>query len=300
MLSITRTWYEREFELAVRKKRGEEFQDFFATIMTLAYQGDFVRVRPWGREGDRKNDGYLISTKELFQVYAPTELEVAVTIRKIREDFAGAVQHWDAHLTKWTLVHNSLDGVPPAVLAVFLELRQQHPSRQIGQFTPYDLRTIVFTLGAADIALVLGPPLESLPPSQITFDEIRVVLENVARVFPVATESVGTVDYGKLDANGLNPESRQIILWGYGAASRVAQFLDTYTFDPELGQKVAATLRAEYLRLKATGSGPNEIFAELLSFVSYHRGESPTAAIAVLAHFFQTCDIFEAAPTFTS
>ena len=267
--------------------------------MALTHGNDFVRVRPWGREGDRKNDGYLISAKELFQVYAPTELAVAVTIRKIREDFAGAIHHWDAHLTKWSFVHNGWDGIPPEVLAVFLELRAKNPQKQIEQFTPLDLRRKVFGLEAADIALVLGPPLEAVQPSRISFDEIKVVLEHIATVLPNDTEPVGEVDYGKLDANGLNRESRQVILWGYGAASRVADFLAMYTSDPELGQKVAATLRAEYLHLKATGVGPNEIFTDLLSFVSKHRNGPPAASIAVLAHFFQTCDIFEAAPIST-
>ncbi|GAB3840982.1 ABC-three component system protein [Hymenobacter jeollabukensis] len=297
MHPTTRAWYEREFELLIRKKRGEEFQDFFAKIMELTHRSDFVRVLPWGREGDRKNDGYIISKKEIYQVYAPAEIEAAVTIRKVREDFAGAIRHWDEYVSKWFLVHNGLEGLPAPVLSVFLELRTANPARHIEQLTHHDLRRLTFALDREDIALVLGPPFEAPPPSRITFDEIRITLEHVANTLPEATATVGEVDYGKLEANGLSTENRQLILWGYNATTRVAKFLEEYTADPELGQKVAATLRAEYQRLKARRISSDEIFEELLSFISAHRKHSPAAPIAVLAHFFQSCDIFEAAPT---
>ncbi|MDO7873099.1 hypothetical protein Q5H93_00020 [Hymenobacter sp. ASUV-10] len=298
MHSSTRAYYELMFRNLIHEKRGDEFQDFFSDIMQLAHGGDFVRVRPWGRTGDRKNDGYIISTKELFQVYAPAEMQAAETVRKIREDFAGAVHHWNEHFTKWTFVHNAWKGVPPHVLDVFLELEQSHAGKQLVQFTPYDLREIVFSLRDEDIALVLGPAFVAPAPSQINIDEIRVTLEQVARILPEVTEPISEVDYGKLDANGLSKGNRRLILWGYSATERIARFLANYAFDPELGQKVAATLRAEYLWLKASRMDPDEIFAALLEFVSAHRKHSPDVSIAVLAHFFQTCDIFEAAHTF--
>ena len=47
------------FELRYLKARADEFQDFFASIMEKRYPSDFMKVRPWGNVGDRKNDGYL-------------------------------------------------------------------------------------------------------------------------------------------------------------------------------------------------------------------------------------------------
>ena len=57
------------------------------------YSGDFQRVRPWGRAGDRKNDGWLPSKRILFQVYAPNEMAASEAINKIEEDFHGALNH---------------------------------------------------------------------------------------------------------------------------------------------------------------------------------------------------------------
>ena len=61
--------YEKLFEVAFLRRKGDAFQDFFADIMERCYPGDFMRTRPWGKIGDRKNDGYLKSKRRLFQVY---------------------------------------------------------------------------------------------------------------------------------------------------------------------------------------------------------------------------------------
>ena len=84
--------------------------------MELRYSGDFVRVRPWGNVGDRKNDGYLRSRRMLFQAYAPLVTRLRTLITKINEDFAGALPYWKEHFDEWILVHNHKDGVPADVL----------------------------------------------------------------------------------------------------------------------------------------------------------------------------------------
>jgi hypothetical protein len=62
--------------------------------MSKAYPGDFIPCRPWGNVGDRKNDGYLKSERILFQVYAPNEMKMAETVKKIEEDFTEALPYW--------------------------------------------------------------------------------------------------------------------------------------------------------------------------------------------------------------
>jgi len=58
----SRAFYELVFENKFLRLRASAFQDFFADLMEKGYPGgDFIRVRPWGRQGDRKNDGYLRS-----------------------------------------------------------------------------------------------------------------------------------------------------------------------------------------------------------------------------------------------
>src|SRR5580704_1274230 len=96
------------FRLRFVESTGDSFQDLFSTIMEMRFPADFVRVRPWGNVGDRKNDGYLRSRRQLFQCYAPREMARAKCLNKISEDFAGALPHWRAHFDQWIFTHNDI------------------------------------------------------------------------------------------------------------------------------------------------------------------------------------------------
>jgi len=55
--------YEKDFRIAFLEARGDDFQRLFETLMAKAQAGDFMACRPSGNVGDRKNDGYLVSTR---------------------------------------------------------------------------------------------------------------------------------------------------------------------------------------------------------------------------------------------
>src|SRR5579864_3399995 len=119
-----REWYELKFSLEFRSKHGTEFQDFFSSIMEHGYPADFQRVKPYGKQGDKKCDGYHQSVKRVYQVYAPEKMNSAETNAKIDEDYAGALEHWKENLDTWVFVHNQWRGVPPDVLKKLLALHK--------------------------------------------------------------------------------------------------------------------------------------------------------------------------------
>ena len=116
MEELTRAYYEAVLRLRYVQSNGDAFQDFFSTIMEMRYPGDFVRVRPWGNLGDRKNDGYLASKRQLFQCYAPREMDIATCKTKITEDFAGAFPYWKDHFDQWFFAHNDTHGLAADIL----------------------------------------------------------------------------------------------------------------------------------------------------------------------------------------
>lgn len=87
MDGVSRAYYEVCFERDYLKMTEKTFQDFFSELMEKRFPSDFQRVMPWGKVGDRKNDGYLKSKRMLFQVYAPKEMSARKAIAKIEEDF---------------------------------------------------------------------------------------------------------------------------------------------------------------------------------------------------------------------
>lgn len=51
------------FKLLMYENDGKNFQSIFEEIMKKRYRDDFIKVKPYGNVGDKKNDGYLINSK---------------------------------------------------------------------------------------------------------------------------------------------------------------------------------------------------------------------------------------------
>lgn len=281
------------FKVRVYEGTGEAYQDLFSLIMELNHPGDFVRIRPWGNVGDKKNDGYHRSQRHLYQVYAPNELSAKDAIDKINTDFHGALPHWQEHFDKWSFAHNSFRGLGPDVELTLLDIERNHPHITISHLGPVELRTKLFSLQDQDIYLVLGPP-PAIQPNQITFEEISNALAALDLSSYDATAPVVEVPADKLDINRFDDNTRALVRFGSRLSPRVTAFLTSNLLDPELGSRIAFALRYEYSRLKQSGEEPNNIYRKLFEFVNKHQASSETASYAILSYFFERCDIFEA------
>ncbi|UPL51266.1 ABC-three component system protein [Hymenobacter sublimis] len=289
----TREMYEMRFKLRVYESKGDVYQSLFSDVMQRAHPEDFMKTRPWGNLGDKKNDGFLKSERHLYQVYAPNEMTAAQAIKKIEEDFLGALPHWGSDFDKWSFVHNAFDGLGPHIQQTILALEKQHHPIKLTPFSPIDLSKKLFSLDEDDIMAVLGLPYKPTRPSQITFEEIKHVLEQLAHSLPEQPAHIQEVPPGKLNANSLSSNSRNLVRMGMGLAPRVGDFFGTHRFDPELGNRVAQVLREEYIRLKGSRIGPDAIYSALFNLIRQHQHSSEAAALAILAYFFERCDIFE-------
>ena len=79
------------FRIAFLQKRGVEFQDWVARLLGFALGHEFEAVRPYGPSGDLKCDGFWVTTKTVFQCYAPDQMQDSALIKKITTDFDGAL-----------------------------------------------------------------------------------------------------------------------------------------------------------------------------------------------------------------
>lgn len=292
---ITRSHYEVCFERDFLKLKGEAFQDYFATVMEKRYPGDFIRTRPWGNTGDRKNDGYVKSLRTLFQVYAPNELSAADAIKKIDEDFNEAIPHWKQHFSIWRFVHNSRSGLGPDVTKKLLDLDANHTDITVSHFGFEEFRQELFSLALADIASVLGPPISSGSFASIGFDALQPILLAVGQASPSSSADIRPVPANKLSANSLSSNVEALLKVGMTKSDTVGGFFKKW-HDPSLGDKVAKAFTEKYQALKASGISPDQIFVELQTFAGGGKRGTPeheAAVLAVLAYFFEECDIFE-------
>jgi len=262
--------------------------------MQKVYPGDFITTRPWGNIGDRKNDGYLKSARTLFQVYAPDDMTAVAAVAKIEADFVGALPYWKDFFDRWVFVHNS-DGLGPKHVKKLLELGKSHPQIKIEPWGFEELRREFWKLQEADIIAWYGasPTAESL--SKLGYEDLRVVLESIAKQLPPINDSVKPVDSGKLATNALSADVEGLLTAGMRKAKLVERFFAEW-HDPTFGDVVTETFKNEYRRLKLQKISPDDIFVHLQTFAGGKLNGSSahqTAVLAVLAHFFEECDIFE-------
>ena len=93
MDEVQSAFYRLMFRNAFLEKKGTEFQDWFARLAARAFGPDFEAVRPYGKRGDLKCDGRRISTRTVFQCYAPYEMKEARLNSKLERDHRPASVH---------------------------------------------------------------------------------------------------------------------------------------------------------------------------------------------------------------
>ena len=297
MEPFARAYYELRFQVSFMERGQTDFQGFFSEVMEKRYPSDFQRVRPWGNVGDQKNDGYLKSLRMLFQVYAPNEMAASKAILKVHEDFHGALPYWEKYFDNWVFVHNSMQGLGPDVLAKLLELGGYNPSISVTHWGYEELRQQTFGMTEADIASLLGPVPSTRDIVDLRFESLRDVLLVIAGQEPLDELDIRPVPADKLSQNSLSANTRILLKAGMHKADLVGQFFENWPLDPGLGDKVAETFRKTYETLRDARVMPDAIFERLYEFAGGRHLSSPShqvAVLAVLAYFFEQCDIFEA------
>jgi len=292
MDEVERAFRELQFEIAYLQKKGTEFQDWFATIMEKRYPGDFIRVRPWGNVGDRKNDGYVRSERWLFQVYAPNEMSAKDAISKIDEDFKGALPYWKQYFDTWIFMHNSRIGLGPDVTAKLLEFDGAKPPAVV----PWgfeELRRVVFELAPAELASLFGPGPGRVDMVNLGLESLSPVLDQIAAMEPNPDPDLRPPPADKIDRNMLSEHVEILLKAGMSRADLVKKY---FRVQPGKRDEIAESFRRRYDEVHRDGLSPDEIFADLQRHATGDGVPPPprqSAALAVLAYFFEECDIFE-------
>jgi len=290
--------YEKDFRIAFLESRGDGFQRLFEKLMSKAHPNDFMACRPWGNVGDRKNDGYLPSTRTLFQSYAPNELSAAEAIKKINEDFEGAKEHWEKYFSEWTFVHNAPDGrLGPHVIEVLASIGQANPPIKIGHCGYEEMLAKFRQLSLQDIESWFGPSLTMEANVNLGYSDLVAVLTHIS-ITPIPTTSeVKDVSRGKIEANLLSQAVADFLKIGMQKSPLVTQFFNNWN-NPSYGEQIALAFKNEYVALwEATPRlHPDEIFGRLEAWAGGMANTTPThkaAVLAVMAYLFDKCEIFE-------
>ena len=293
-MTLQDAYYEQKFENEFLRARGDAFQTFFERLMGYAYKADFMPCRPWGNQGDRKNDGFLKSDRRLFQVYGPNEMKAVAAISKITEDLSGAKEYWGNLFDKWTFVHNATDGLPSHVQKTMLDFEAENAGVQLDPWGLEELRLVFRMLSVEDKESWFGLAPNDETKRTLGFADLKIVLERIAALPMPPMTDVRDIPRGKIEANALSEAVEKLVTEGMSKAPLVMDFLSQW-HDETLGERLAGAFKAEYARLRDTHR-PNQIFHKLQSWAGGDRRGTPEhelAVLTVIAYYFERCDIFE-------
>lgn len=279
------------------------FQDWFGGLMTECFADDFLRVRL--SRGDGGLDGYRISTKTVFQVFAPRDFSARELVEKFVGDLETAretLADKGLSMDEYVFVHNDPDDLPHEVVVAIAEAQSDYTSIQFRRWEKTAIWNEVSKLPekALDRLFGPGPTMETL--EQIGYAAIIPVIERLALSDPPALPPLELPDRNKLPHNRIDPSNAGLIESGRIRSGLVEQYLENMP-DADRPEEIAEAYRDRYATLRDAMLSQDEIFRELWLFTGgQHFASEPmkiAAVTAVIAYFFDRCDIFENVPEST-
>lgn len=131
-----------QFELACYNFTMTQFQKFFEDIMS-SYDDSFIKVKPNGKFGDWKCDGYSRKTKTVYQCYSPEGISISLALKKMDEDFIGAKQYWKEKMKNWIFVWNAR-GLYPEIIAKIETFSKENSNLTIGEWNRKKIKQYFF------------------------------------------------------------------------------------------------------------------------------------------------------------
>lgn len=286
--------WEIVFRLACLERRGEAYQHLFALIMERRDAG-FQRVRPWGNQGDRKNDGWSPDRRTLFQCYAPSSFSAATLAAKLVEDYEGAMEYWQDYFDTWIFVHDDLDGMAPDIATKLVELNARSEHVTCKAWGIAELREEFACLHDADRQAILGPELKPQDFMAVDASGLRPLIEALGNMSSNPAAPVHPVPPDKIEANELLPAQVEFLTIGSSRAPLVEHYVTNAFVLPSHADSIAEAVSFRYRQFRDEGRAPSDIFDLLLTWICGGSADSTVRAnaLAVLAYFFDRCHIFE-------
>ncbi len=288
-------YHKMRFELLCHEKQGVEFQNLFEKIMKI-YDSSFLPVKPMGREGDWKCDGYSQKTGTVYQCYAPEKLNGKKAADKVKEDFEGAKLKWGSDFKEWVFVWSAYNKLPVQTVKMIQNIRRENPEIIINDWNTQKLWGIVLIISPGDRDELLGQVPNIADVTEITSAEIQVLLnyliENQIDLIEDTIDFIGLED--KINRNKLNSAVQYELQVSMPLVRVVNDYLKKNP-DSNYSLRVGSILANKYQILIQTVEDTNELFYFLVNYVigNNNPARSHWASVGIISYYFQLCDIFE-------
>lgn len=293
-----RAWFYSQFLSLSIRKTGFEWQQFVTDLMHARHGGAFIQVDPAGY-GDKGCDGWVDDL--MLACYGAVRPEPTSVSRKIREDFGKALANWSAFMTRWAFVHNNAAGLVEMVARGVIDLRSSRSDLpvKIEIWSPQVLwNHCTEGVSREKLALVIGSPPSDHPAGM---SYLARCVESLARTRRQdGLDPLPPVPFGKIEANDFGPEVSSLIRRFQIQTGHVRYYFRQAP--PGEQAQVKETLWAKYDGFVAQLENSDAVFHALCDDLieDAFRGnefsdleEQRSAAIMVVTHFFEICEIFK-------
>lgn len=294
MNNISRAYYQLHLKNTLLEAFGSEFEIFFHRLMKSIHHDAFVNVIPYGNQGDQKCDGYLRSEKKLFQVYGPARPTQSKLLKKIKDDFEGAVKSWEGYFDTWVFVykHHFDDGLPPKVLELILQLEDAY-SKKIVIWSKNDVHRLFDQVDSKSLSDWYGP----MPSNQTTFgfEELTPLFKQLMQYDTEISTDISPITGNKIVANLFDQATIDIIKNSIPKVHKIERYLEVCS-DSELGERAKTAFSEYYQHLKSQELDANAIFFAFEQWLATGRFLPPQQRQAIdtlITYYFEKCDIFE-------
>jgi hypothetical protein len=292
-----------QFKNMVLSNHGQSFEDLFVRVMQASDPG-FRPVKPQGRYGDKKNDGFNKSKGQYYQVYAPEDPKDKEKQSIDKLTFKELFDYWQniSPIKEFYYVFNDRfqTGVYPSVEKELSEIEKQYKIKA-DPFLSKDLEDVFLSLPDNEIVEILGGHL----PDYNSIDDIDIsILGEVINFLVKFKFAPSEVTFP--DEINFNKKIR------FNKLSRVYEHLLKTAFHQDyiLTEYFSFSSKFAKEELKIVFSkfyieGLNEIsdyipeksdmiFDFILKKASPRQNKAITDAVLILmAHYFESCDIYE-------
>ncbi|MGX7827531.1 ABC-three component system protein [Actinokineospora sp. 24-640] len=298
--SQDRAWFHSQFLALCARKSSFEWQGFVTDIMLAKHGGSFIQVDPGGR-GDKGCDGWVDDL--MLACYGATSPDPKYVTKKIRTDFETARLHWADAMKRWAFVYNNAAGLPVMVAEGIIALKRLYKDKriEIENWPPQVLwNETCRELSRDKLSYVLGAPPSDHPAGM---SYIARCVESLARTRLASDlDPVVEVPFGKIEHNRFSEDLADLIKRFQVHTGHVRYYFSKAS--PGEQAQVSEILRSKFDGLRATLPDSDSVFHALCddlikeAFVESgelkEREEQRNAAVMVVTHFFERCEIFEA------
>lgn len=293
-----------KFQNKLLSSDKQTFEDLFTKVMQL-YDKNFQPVKPHGKEGDQKCDGFNKMTGQYYQAYAPENLsgKEKITKSKLDTTIDGIFSFWQpiSPITEFYFVINDqYKGAWPSISLQLAVIAQKNKIKA-GTLLCKDLEDIFLQLQEDDIIEILGGLLPSAANiTNIDISSLGEVINHLLNSERRQKDERFPNDPNfdkKIRFNHLSEEYSMFLKVAY----RQTYMIDDYfTYNSSFIKQDLKLVFSEFYA-KAQESIPetienrSDIIFQRIWDDASPRNSSPfrNAALVLMSHYFESCDIFE-------